>query len=87
MKRRSRYNVSVIFEFFLVSISICLFLRNESSNFIEETCIEDERLKNLDPKMIELIRNEIMHQGNPVVWDDISGLEFAKKTIQVNLSI
>lgn len=44
---------------------------------------EDERLKNLDPKMIELIKNEIMDNGNPITWDDIAGLQFAKTTIQV----
>ncbi|XP_049808507.1 fidgetin-like protein 1 [Schistocerca nitens] len=43
---------------------------------------EDERLKNIDPKMIELIRNEIMDCGAPITWDDIAGLEFAKSTIQ-----
>ncbi len=43
----------------------------------------DERLKNIDPKMIETIRNEIMDIGAPVEWDDIAGLEFAKNTIQV----
>ncbi|XKL66182.1 hypothetical protein PGB90_009602 [Kerria lacca] len=43
---------------------------------------EDGRLKNLDPKMIELIKNEIMDHSSPVTWDDIAGLEFAKKTIQ-----
>lgn len=48
--------------------------------------MEDERLKNLDPKMIELIRNEIMDHGTLITWDDICGLEFAKKTIQVNQS-
>lgn len=42
----------------------------------------DERLKNIDPKMIETIRNEIMDIGAPVEWDDIAGLDFAKKTIQ-----
>lgn len=42
----------------------------------------DERLKNIDPKMIETIRNEIMDIGSPVEWDDIAGLEFAKTTIQ-----
>eukprot|EP01135_Chromosphaera_perkinsii_P008685 Nk52_evm18s1444 gene=Nk52_evmTU18s1444 len=41
----------------------------------------DERLKGIDPKMIELISNEIMDHGPPVDWDDIAGLEFAKKTI------
>ena len=43
----------------------------------------DERLKNIDPKMVELIRNEIMDIETTVTWDDIAGLEFAKSTIQV----
>ncbi|XP_006875342.1 PREDICTED: fidgetin-like protein 1 [Chrysochloris asiatica] len=42
----------------------------------------DERLKNLEPKMIELIMNEIMDHGPPVNWDDIAGVEFAKTTIK-----
>uniref|UniRef100_H3ARE4 Fidgetin-like protein 1 n=1 Tax=Latimeria chalumnae TaxID=7897 RepID=H3ARE4_LATCH len=42
----------------------------------------DERLKNLEPKMIELIMNEIMDHGAPVNWEDIAGLEFAKATIK-----
>jgi SpoVK/Ycf46/Vps4 family AAA+-type ATPase len=32
--------------------------------------------------MVELIENEIMDHGSPVSWDDIAGLEFAKKTIK-----
>jgi hypothetical protein len=28
----------------------------------------DERLKNIDPLMVETIRNEIMDQSNPVKW-------------------
>lgn len=44
--------------------------------------LTDERLKNIEPRMIELIENEIMDNGSPVNWDDIAGLEFAKKTIQ-----
>lgn len=47
----------------------------------------DERLKNIDPKMVETIRNEIMDVGAPVEWDDIAGLEFAKTTIQVYLAL
>lgn len=43
---------------------------------------EDERLKGIDPKMIELIRNEIMDAGTKITWDDIAGLEYAKKIIQ-----
>ncbi|XP_023970917.1 fidgetin-like protein 1 isoform X2 [Physeter macrocephalus] len=42
----------------------------------------DERLKNLEPKMIELIMHEIMDQGPPVNWEDIAGVEFAKTTIK-----
>ena len=46
----------------------------------EETV--DERLKNIDPKMIELIQNEIMDHGQPVTWEDIAGLEFVKTTVK-----
>ncbi|MFT7816354.1 hypothetical protein Z043-120280 [Arapaima gigas] len=42
----------------------------------------DERLKNFEPKIIELIMSEIMDHGPPVSWDDIAGLEFAKATIK-----
>ncbi|KAJ6633013.1 Fidgetin-like protein 1, partial [Pseudolycoriella hygida] len=55
----------------------------------------DPRLKNIEPKMIELIQNEIMHQAASVDWGDIAGLDFvafpfkflpyveyAKRTIQ-----
>ncbi|NXP73797.1 FIGL1 protein, partial [Ramphastos sulfuratus] len=42
----------------------------------------DERLKNIEPKMIELIMHEIMDHGPPVNWDDIAGVEFAKATIK-----
>ncbi|KAJ3059595.1 Fidgetin-like protein 1, partial [Podochytrium sp. JEL0797] len=42
----------------------------------------DERLKNIDPAMIEAIMNEVVVGGKDVTWDDIAGLEHAKKTIQ-----
>lgn len=45
--------------------------------------VEDERLRLTDPKMVELIRSEIMDQGPPVEWNDIAGLDYAKSTIQV----
>ncbi|KAK3848046.1 MAG: P-loop containing nucleoside triphosphate hydrolase protein [Linnemannia gamsii] len=41
----------------------------------------DDRLKNIDPKMIESIKNEIMELNATVTWEDIAGLEHAKKTI------
>ncbi|XP_015280363.1 PREDICTED: fidgetin-like protein 1 [Gekko japonicus] len=48
----------------------------------ELTCPTDERLKNIEPKMIELIMHEIMDRGPAVNWDDIAGVEFAKATIK-----
>ncbi|NXU74759.1 FIGL1 protein, partial [Oreotrochilus melanogaster] len=42
----------------------------------------DERLKSIEPKMVELIMREIMDHGPPVNWDDIAGVEFAKATIK-----
>jgi len=35
--------------------------------------------------MVEMIRNEIIECKNLITWDDISGLQFAKNTIQVYL--
>ncbi len=43
--------------------------------------MEDERYKNLDPRMVEVIEGEIIERQPNVTWDDIAGLEFAKKTI------
>ena len=43
--------------------------------------MQDERYKNLDPVMVESIENEIMERQLNITWDDIAGLEFAKKTI------
>ncbi|XP_076025427.1 fidgetin-like protein 1 [Genypterus blacodes] len=48
----------------------------------QEPQILDERLKNFEPKIIELIMSEIMDHGPPLGWDDIAGLEFAKTTIK-----
>ncbi|XP_064193555.1 fidgetin-like protein 1 [Anguilla rostrata] len=48
----------------------------------QELQLVDERLKNMEPKIIELIMSEIMDHGPPVAWDDIAGLDFAKATIK-----
>ncbi|XP_060880855.1 fidgetin-like protein 1 isoform X2 [Metopolophium dirhodum] len=48
----------------------------------EPTIDENPYLKNIDPKMVEMIRNEIIECKNLITWDDISGLQFAKNTIQ-----
>lgn len=44
--------------------------------------VEDERLKNIDQNMIELIKNEIMDSGKTITWDDIAGLEYIKKIVK-----
>lgn len=44
--------------------------------------MQDERYKNLDPRMVELIENEIMERQLNITWSDIAGLEMAKKNIQ-----
>lgn len=51
-------------------------------NSTPENQIVDERLKNFEPKIVELIMSEIMDHGPPVAWDDIAGLQFAKTTIK-----
>jgi len=56
---------------------------NEKNESKELHIDENPHLKNIDPKMIEMIKNEIIECKNPITWDDISGLQFAKNTIQV----
>ncbi|OMH85531.1 Fidgetin-like protein 1 [Zancudomyces culisetae] len=41
----------------------------------------DERYKNVDKKMIEMIENEIRGNVKEVKWEDIAGLEHAKRTV------
>ena len=42
----------------------------------------DEKLKGFDRKMIEFVESEILSFSPNVKWQDIAGLEFAKKTIK-----
>ncbi|XP_015189509.1 PREDICTED: fidgetin-like protein 1 isoform X3 [Polistes dominula] len=58
------------------------YQNNKIENESDSADVEDERLKNIDPKLIELIKNEIMDLRTSVSWDDIAGLEYAKKMIQ-----
>ncbi|XP_011063331.1 PREDICTED: LOW QUALITY PROTEIN: fidgetin-like protein 1 [Acromyrmex echinatior] len=39
--------------------------------------VEDKRLKNIDPNMIELIKNEIMDSSKMITWDDIQSTFFS----------
>jgi fidgetin-like protein 1 len=40
-----------------------------------------EQLKNLEPRMIEMIENEIMDRGTDITFDDIAGLSHAKRAV------
>lgn len=62
-------------------ISPLLTNKKEDKNPSKMKCT-DERLKNIDPLMIEMVMNEIMDLGAQVKWDDICGLEHAKQTIK-----
>ncbi|XP_064461291.1 fidgetin-like protein 1 isoform X2 [Ornithodoros turicata] len=55
---------------------------DESSGAAAKPEASDAALKNVEPKMVELIKNEIMDRGPQVGWDDIAGLEFAKQSIK-----
>ncbi|CAL7952122.1 unnamed protein product [Xylocopa violacea] len=55
---------------------------NMYNNETNSTEVGDERLKNIEPKMIELIKNEIMDSKTSISWNDIAGLEYAKKIIK-----
>lgn len=53
---------------------------NNNNNAPEEPI--DERLAGIEPRIIELIRNEIIHRVEKIGWDSIAGLNHAKKSIQ-----
>lgn len=48
----------------------------------EKETVLDEKLKGFDKKLIEFIESEILSSSPNVKWEDIAGLEFAKKTIK-----
>lgn len=37
---------------------------------------------NLDPKLVEMILSDLMDKSPGVRWEDIAGLEFAKKCVR-----
>ncbi|KAJ2880556.1 Fidgetin-like protein 1, partial [Coemansia aciculifera] len=47
-----------------------------------ETSVDD-RLKNIDPRMIEMVENEILTTTQTVTWDDIAGLNQAKHAVHM----
>ncbi|XP_058986827.1 fidgetin-like protein 1 [Musca domestica] len=58
------------------------FEQNAEENMEDGTDLSNAALKNIDPKMVEVINNEIMHKFKPVDWSEISGLEYAKSIIK-----
>ena len=42
----------------------------------------DERLAGIEPRIIDMIRNEIMHRVDNITWESIAGLEHAKNSIK-----
>lgn len=55
---------------------------DDSSNNNNNNEPVDDRLKNIEPKMIEMINNEIMDSMPNIGWEDIAGLNHAKETIK-----
>lgn len=41
-----------------------------------------EELTKIDPKLLELVCNEVLDSGTAVSWDDIAGLQHAKALVQ-----
>mmetsp|Transcript_2441 Transcript_2441/g.4865 ORF Transcript_2441/g.4865 Transcript_2441/m.4865 type:complete len:626 (+) Transcript_2441:128-2005(+) len=44
--------------------------------------LDEPRLRNLEPAIIERIENEVLETSDPVTFDDIAGLQFAKDNIE-----
>jgi len=44
--------------------------------------LDEPRLRGLDPALIERIESEVLQTGDPVTFDDIAGLRFAKENIE-----
>ncbi|KAJ2719173.1 putative 26S proteasome subunit yta6 [Coemansia sp. Benny D115] len=56
---------------------------NGGGNAGSSDAVVDERLKNIDPRMIEMIENEILTTPQSITWDDIAGLAHAKRAIHM----
>lgn len=58
--------------------------QSKSPNNYKSDILDEEILKNknIDPKMAEMIENEIVDHQQIVTWDDVAGLENAKSCIK-----
>lgn len=48
-------------------------------DFVNGVPLDDERLRNCEPRLLEIIYNEFLEKSGKVEWDDIVGLDFAKQ--------
>ncbi|KAF0991448.1 hypothetical protein HZS_7202 [Henneguya salminicola] len=57
---------------------------NEDYDDQYESTYSDDipQIKGIDKKLIELILNDVVDKGTQITWNDIAGLDFAKKTIE-----
>ncbi len=55
---------------------------NNINNDNPQNIEKDDKLKGMDENIISFIQNEILTKSPNVSWDDIAGLDFAKKTIK-----
>ena len=53
-----------------------------NDNLQNQNIEKDDKLKGMDENIISFIQNEILTKSPNVSWDDIAGLDFAKKTIK-----
>ena len=44
-----------------------------SHTYVDSTAelLSNEKLKGMDPKLVEMIESEILYQGARITWDDI----------------
>ena len=54
----------------------------KSQNELYQTYMKEPKLQTLDPVLIERIETEVLQKGDPICFDDIAGLSFAKNTIE-----
>jgi len=57
-------------------------LNNDKSEKDRHPLLDDPRLQHLEEKMIERVLNEVLSNHIHVSWDDIAGLDFAKKSVK-----
>eukprot|EP00983_Pelagomonas_calceolata_P122023 1160865-Pelagomonas_calceolata.AAC.1 len=64
----------------LISISQCGLLHGHGMPTGPDGQVPPE-IEKLDPKIVEMVCNEILDSGSSTGWDDIAGLENAKKLV------